>query len=405
LAAGSADLAHLDARDRNFAFTLVLTSLRRHGEAKAVIAHFLDRPLPRKSGSAAIILHFATVQLLFLGIAPHAAIDLAVRAAKLDRNATHFANLINAVLRKIAATGARALEGLDIGRINTPQWLWQRWVRDHGEEIALRIGLAHRDEPPLDLTVKRDAEAWAERLGGIVLSTGSVRLQPGHAAVETLEGYAQGEWWVQDAAAAVPARLLGEISGQRVLDLCAAPGGKTLQLCEAGARVTALDISAARLERVRDNLKRTGLSAELVVGDALAFAPSQAYDAVLLDGPCSATGTIRRHPDLPFVKSDRQIGELAALQKRLLDKAAGFVKAGGRLIYCTCSLEPEEGEGQIPSFLARHDDFTLLPVKPGQAGLEPHFVSKEGYFRSLPFMPIGPATGLDGFFAARLLRR
>ncbi len=398
------EAAMLEPRDRGFLKVLVLTALRHKGELDAVIAVYMSKPLPRKSGSAGLILLVGAAQLLFLDVAPHAAIDLAVRLAKSDPNATHFSGLVNAVLRKIARDGKDRLAGSDGPRLNTPDWLWRRWSKAYGSETAHRIAAAHMVEPPIDLTVKDDAGAWSARLGGTVLPTGSVRLQHSPGAIEQLPGFVEGAWWVQDAAAAIPARLFGKVGGKTVLDLCAAPGGKTLQLCAVGAQVTAVDSSAARLERLRDNLQRTGLEAEIVVADVLAFDPAKQFDCVLLDAPCSATGTIRRHPELPYIKTGNEIGALISLQARLLAHAAGLVKPGGRLIYCTCSLEPAEGEGQIAAFLSKTEDFRMEPVIPGENGIESHMISPKGMLRTLPFMTIGTETGLDGFFAARLTK-
>ncbi len=394
----------LTPRDRAFLHALIFTALRHKGEIEAVIAAFMAKPLPRKSGMAQIILLLGAAQLLFLDTPAHAAIDLSVRLAKQDREALHFSGLINAVLRRIAAEGREVLSGLDGPRLNTPDWLWDSWAKAYGPQQAAAIATAHGAEPPLDVTAKSDAAGWAARLGGIALPTGSVRLARHSGAIEDLPGFAEGAWWIQDAAAAMPARLFGDLAGKTALDLCAAPGGKTLQLGAAGARVTAIDQSAQRLTRLRENLLRTGLEAEVIATDVLAFDPPEKFDAVLLDAPCSATGTIRRHPDLPYVKSPGQIGEFAGLQRRLLDRAAQLVKPGGRLVYCTCSLEPGEGEDQIDRFLSANSAFSVVPISPGEAGIEGHFIAGAGMLRTLPFMPIGAATGLDGFFAARLMR-
>ena len=282
--------------------------------------------------------------------------------------------------------------------------MWTRLAKTYGSDTAHAIAAAHMVEPPLDLTVPKDADLWASRLGGEVLATGSVRLTGAQGAVERLAGFDAGAWWVQDAAAALPAQLLGPLAGSTVLDLCAAPGGKTLQLASAGASVTAVDISAQRLERVHDNLRRSGLAAHIIAADVLSFEPGGDYHAVLLDAPCSATGTIRRHPDLPYVKTARQAGHLVPLQARMLAKAAALVRPGGRLVYCTCSLEPAEGERQIAAFLAAHPHFAALPIAAGECGIEAAMIDAEGNLRTLPSMSIGASQGLDGFFAARLTR-
>jgi 16S rRNA (cytosine967-C5)-methyltransferase len=390
----------LEPRDRAFVTALVQTSLRRKGECEAAVGRFLDKKLPRKSGHAELILLVSSAQLLYLEAPAHAVIDLAVTLAREDRDARHFAGLINAVLRKIVGTAP-----VDKPHLNVPQFLWRRWTKNYGKKIAHEIAQAHVVQPPLDLTVKADPEEWAQRLGGVVLPTGSVRLRNKQSAIEALEGFGDGAWWVQDAAAALPVHLLGDIAGRTVLDLCAAPGGKTAQLAARGAQVTALDQSAPRMERVKQNLGRLRLSAELQVTDMLDFPVGRLFDAVLLDAPCSATGTIRRHPELPYIKSESQIAELASVQERLLDHAAKFLSPGGSLVYCTCSLEPEESEHQVDRFLDAHPDFARHALLPADVGGESQFLTPAGDLRTLPSMNIGPDQGLDGFYAARLGRR
>ena len=385
-------LPELAPRDRGFLMAMVLTTLRHRGEIDAVIAVFLAKPLPRKSGSAALILMLGAAQLLFLDTPAHAAIDVSVRLAKADANATHFSGLINAVLRKIAVGGQEKLKGADGPRLNTPDWLWQRWSKAYGVETAHKIAAAHMLEPAIDIT--------GSGLQGTLLPTGSIRLDKTQGAIENLPGFHDGAWWVQDAAAAIPAKLLGELKGKTAVDLCAAPGGKTLQLCAAGATVTAVDNSAIRLERLRDNLKRAKFAAEVVVSDVLAMTGQ--FDAVLLDAPCSSTGTIRRHPDLPYLKTATQIAGLIALQARMLAHAATLVQPGGLLVYCTCSLEPQEGERQIDGFLAANPAFRIAPITAGECGIEAHMITPQGTLRTLPFMTIGGQAGLDGFYAARL---
>lgn len=390
----------LEARDRAFVTALVQTSLRRKGECEAAVGRFLSKKLPRKSGTAELILLVSAAQLLYLEAPAHAVIDLAVTLAREDRDARHFAGLINAVLRKLVGTAP-------VGKphLNVPQFLWRRWTKTYGRKIAHEIAAAHIVQPPLDLTVKADPEDWAQRLGGIVLPSGSVRLHDRQHAIEALEGFGDGAWWVQDAAAALPVHLLGDIAGKMVLDLCAAPGGKTAQLAARGAQVTAIDQSAPRMERVKQNLDRLRLSAELQVADVLDIPEDRAFDAVLLDAPCSATGTIRRHPELPHIKSESQIAELVSLQERLLDHAAKFVSPGGSLIYCTCSLEPEEGENQIERFLKLNPDYARRALVPADVGGMAQFITPAGDLRTLPSMNIGSDQGLDGFYAARLDRR
>jgi 16S rRNA (cytosine967-C5)-methyltransferase len=394
----------LAPRDRAFLHALIFSAFRRKGEIEAVIAAFMAKPLPRKSGAAPLILLLGGAQLLFLDTPAHAAIDLSVQLAKQDREARHFSGLINAVLRRIATEGRNVLNGIDKPRLDTPDWLWSSWTKAYGPQQAAAIAQAHREEPPLDITPKSDAADWAHRLGGLALPGGSIRLTGQSGPIEELPGFAEGAWWIQDAAAAMAARLFGDLAGKTALDLCAAPGGKTLQLCAAGARVTAIDQSPQRLTKLRENLARTKLEAQVLAADMLGFAPQEKFDAVLLDAPCSATGTIRRHPDLPYVKTPDRIKELAALQRRMLDQAAQLLKPGGSLVYCTCSLEPVEGEDQIARFLSDNPSFSTAAIAPGEAGIEGHFITAAGALRTLPFMPVGAALGLDGFFAARLTR-
>ena len=323
-----------------------------------------------------------------------------------DRDALHFKGLANAVLRRMGRERAAILATLDTPRAAVPDWLWRRWAGNYGEDAARRIAAANLDEPALDLTVKADPESWAERLGGIVLPTGSVRLVP-DGAVPDLPGFAEGEWWVQDAAASIPARLLTGIAGKRVADLCAAPGGKTAALIEAGANVTAVDVSVERLKRVTANLARLGLSADVVAADILTWTPPEPFDAILLDAPCTATGTIRRHPDIAWLKRPEDVASLADLQGRMLDRAVRWLKPGGVLVYATCSLEPEEGEHQMARALHRHD-LEILPVDPAEIGGLAEAVLPSGALRTLPFQLAGPTprlSGLDGFFVMRVRRR
>ena len=394
----------LEPRDRGFLQTIILTSLRRRGEIEAILGRFLTKPLPRKSGLASAILFAGVAQLLFLQTSAHAAIDLSVQLAREDRNARHFSGLINAVLRKVSAAGPAALAEMDSVRLNTPQWLWQRWSRAYGEDAAAAIAAANQSEPSIDIVAGNDPAGWALRLGGVLLPTGHIRL-PAHAGtIDALPGFMDGAWWVQDAAAGIPVRLLGNVSGMTVLDLCAAPGGKTMQLCASGAVVTAVDRSPSRLVRLKQNLRRTNLKASVLQADVLSVGELGEFDAVLLDAPCSATGTIRRHPELPYQKSEKQIHQLAHIERQMLEASSKHVRLGGTLLYCTCSLEPEEGEKQIDGFLSKHADFELDPVSPSSA-LPAAFVTARGWIRILPHMTIGTEDGLDGFFAAVIRRQ
>jgi 16S rRNA (cytosine967-C5)-methyltransferase len=397
---------NLTARDRALTRAIVATSLRRKGQLDYVLGAFLERGMPDKAGTLYPILLSAAAQLIFLKTPPHAAIDLAVTLAQWDRQAKRYDKLVNAVLRKVASEGEAIAASLDAPRVNTPDWLWTRGVTYWGEARARAIAEAHLVEPPLDLTVKSDPELWAERLSGRVLPTGSVRLLP-KGRIEQLPGFDEGAWFVQDAAASLPARLLGDVAGKRVADLCAAPGGKTAQLVLAGASVIAVDSSKTRLGMLAENLARLGLEAQLVLGDAAAWQPDELFDAVLLDAPCSSTGTIRRHPDIPYTKSPKDIVALAALQAKLLDNAAKLVKPGGRLVYSTCSLEPEEGEAQIASLLVRNETLSLDPLGPDEVFGQKAWIEPSGALRTFPYdlrLDFPEWSGMDGFFATRLTR-
>jgi 16S rRNA (cytosine967-C5)-methyltransferase len=398
-------LAGLDPRDRALARSIATVALRRLGTIRKALAARMERGLPKKSGGLEAALIAGAAQLLFMDAADHAAVDLAVRSVKRDPAAAPYAGLANAVLRGVGRERESILSASAPLDDDVPAWLAARWRKAYGEEGARRIAAALRDEPTIDLTVKSDAADWAARLDGLVLPTGSVRLL-NHAPVTELDGFQAGQWWVQDAAAALPARLLRLAPGERVVDLCAAPGGKTAQLALAGAEVVALDRSAERLKRLAENLARLDLAAEARVGDAATY-DAPPFDAVLLDAPCSATGTIRRHPDVAWTKRASDLPALAQTQARLLDAAARLTRPGGRLVYCVCSLEPEEGEEQIEALLRRNPDLRRDPIAAQELGVPPEAVTAAGDLRTLPHHLAGQtarASGLDGFYAARLRR-
>jgi 16S rRNA (cytosine967-C5)-methyltransferase len=395
-----AAFASLEFRDRAFARAISATALRRLGQIDDLLRLFLQKPLPAEAFEAHFILVAAAAQLAFMDVAPHAAISLAVDQAKASRMANRYAALINAVLRRVSVAAVATVARQDAAKLNTPAWIFDRWMRHYGEEAARKIAAAHLEEPALDLTVKADAPEWAARLGGELLPSGTVRLSR-KGRIEDIEGYADGAWWVQDAAAALPALLLGDVRGQRVADLCAAPGGKTAELAVRGADVTAVDLSTPRLRRLKENLDRLGLEAKTVRADAAQWEAPEPFDAVLLDAPCSSTGTIRRNPDIPYLKKQADIEALSAVQARLLDHALTLLKPGGRLVYSTCSLEPEEGEAQIERLLKSRPGLALLPVRRQEPGIPPECVTSIGMLRSLPFH----CGGMDGFFAARLCVR
>ena len=405
-AAGDPRWARIEPRDRAMARLIAGTVLRNRGRLETVLNGFFAKPLPKNQGNLWSLLLSAAAQLLILGTPPHAAISLAVDQCQGDAGARRFDKLVNAVLRRVAKDGGAAFTALDPLAHDIPAWLMARWTAAYGDELARRIAAASLAEAPLDLSVKADAAAWAERLGGRVLPTGSVRLAAG-GRVDEMAGFAEGAWWVQDAAAALPARLLGEVAGREVVDLCAAPGGKTAELAAAGARVTACELSADRAQRLSDNLRRLGLAAEVVVTDAAEWAPGRQFDAVLLDAPCTSTGTIRRHPDILHLKRDSDIAALAAVQQRLLDNAAQLVRPGGTLVYCVCSLEPEEGPERIAAFMSAHPEFRHVPVRSTELGGLEEGIDAGGNLRTLPCHLAGESpelSGLDGFFADRLQR-
>jgi 16S rRNA (cytosine967-C5)-methyltransferase len=373
-----------DPVTRATALRLAQSVLRNFARTETVLSRHLRKTPPTP---VMALLRVAVVDMLDQGAPPHGVVSAVVGALRSDRKTEPFAGMANAVLRKVAAVDD--WHAMPVQRL--PGWLRRRLRGVHGEETVQRIEAAHHAGAPLDLTLKSGASAP----GGAVLPGGSVRIT-GPVQVSALPGYDTGDWWVQDAAAALPAQLLAVRPGETVLDLCAAPGGKTMQLAAAGAQVTAVDLSEARLKRLHANLHRTGLSADVIAADLLDWSPRAPVDAVLLDAPCSATGTIRRHPDLPFLRKPGDVEALTDLQVRLIDRAVTFLKPGGRLVYCTCSLLPDEGEAQIEAVLKRHR-LKALPLPPLPFGR----ATPEGGWRALPHDLPG---GNDGFYMALLGR-
>lgn len=397
----------LDMRDRSLVRAILTTALRFRVTIGNLLARRLDRPLPPNATALNHILHVAAAQILFLDIPDSAAVDLAVTHAKADPRTGRFSGLVNGVLRSLARAKDIELGPMLEQTLDAPAWFADRLVAAYGSEKARAIMAAHRVEAPVDFTVKSDPALWAERLGGIVLPTGTVRVENLSGNVVDLPGFAEGHWWVQDAAASLPARLFGDISGTKVADLCAAPGGKTAQLVLAGAEVTAIDASKNRLARLGQNLERLRLTARLIQADVLEFRPETLFDAVLLDAPCSSTGTVRRHPDVPWTKSPADVEKLAALQARMLGVAVSLVRPGGRIIFSNCSLDPLEGEHLHAEFLASSPAVADDPVQAGEIDGMDEFLTERGTLRTTPAdLDLGqPAiSGLDGFFAARLLR-
>ncbi len=395
----------MEPRDRAFARLLATTTIRRLGQVDNALSRLIDAKLPLKPEALMNLLRLGATQLLFLDTPPHAAVATAVdlaQAVGLGRGK----GMANAVLRRLSREGAAILTDQDVVRLNTPDWLRRRWIHAYGEDAVAAMADQQLAEPPLDLTLKpgEDVAAWADALEASVLPSGTLR-RPVGGRIESLPGFAEGKWWVQDAAAALPVLLFGDVAGKTVFDLCAAPGGKTMQLAAGGATVTAIDRSAARLDIVRKNLERLGLSATLATADAMAWKPAgnALADAVLLDAPCTATGTIRRHPDIPLTKTPQDLIQLSRLQGELLEHATGLVRPGGMIVYCTCSLEPEEGEQQIARLLANHPEMARRPVTAAEIGGLHAAITKDGDVRTLPCY-WGELGGMDGFFATRLVR-
>jgi 16S rRNA (cytosine967-C5)-methyltransferase len=401
-------LKALADRDRALMRRLVATILRRLGTLGHLLSRLLDRGIPTDAPRAQSALLIGAAQILWMDVPDHAAVDLSVRLVQSDRRAAKYAGLVNAVLRRCAREAQPLIDEVRSQNLDIPPWLLARWIGAYGEGAARAMATAIGHEPSLDITVKADASQWASRLHGEVLPTGTVRtlLQ---GSVTMLPGFTEGQWWVQDAAAALPARLFGDVSGKAIVDLCAAPGGKTAQLAQAGARVTAVDRSPARMARLRDNLARLTLQADAVVTDAVEWSGSGngGFDGVLVDAPCTSTGTIRRHPDVAWLRQEGDIAALSALQKRLLQRAVALLKPGGTLVYCTCSLEPEEGEQAVASLLATESAVRRVPVDASEVAGLSEIITANGDLRTLPcHLPHDDPRlgGLDGFYAARLVK-
>ncbi len=394
-------VSRLLVRDRAFVRNLTATTIRRLGQIDDAIDRCLQSPLPKKADAAHDIMRLGACQLLFLEVADHAAVDTAVDLAR-DTGQGPYAKLINAILRRLGREGAAIVAGQDAARLNTPDWLWRAWNEAYGEPQCRAIAAAHLTPAALDISVKGDASAWLEPLQATPVGVGTLR-RAGGGDITQLPGFDAGAWWIQDAAARIVAGLLGEVGGERVVDLCAAPGGKTAYLAAAGALVIAVDRSAKRLETVVANLRRLDLAAETIAADGETWRPDAPVDAVLLDAPCSATGTIRRHPDIARLKTPEDVKSLSAVQGRLLAAAFEMLKPGGRLVYCTCSLQPEEGEAIVEAFLDARSEARLDQISADEIGGDGSMIDARGRFRSLPchFPEHG---GIDGFFAARLRR-
>jgi 16S rRNA (cytosine967-C5)-methyltransferase len=399
--AESALLSPLAPRDRGFARLLVATTLRRLGEIDQALTPLLATPLPAKASAVADALRLGACQLLFLGTPPHAAVGETVALVAGLGVLAGYKGLANAVLRRLDRERPTTDPAL-----NVPDWLARSWARAYGPATAGAIAAAHLREAPLDLSVKGEAGAWAAALTAEILPTGSLRIADPAGAIEQQPGFAEGAWWVQDAAAAIPARLLAaQLPNRpsRAIDLCAAPGGKTAELAALGIAVTAVDRSPKRLRRLRENLARLGLAAEVVEADAASWRPSEPAEAVLLDAPCSATGTIRRHPDLPWLRDPAELPKLTALQDRLLDNAVAMTRPGGIIVYATCSLQPEEGVERIEALLARGARIERVAIAAAEVGGLAELLTPRGELRTLP-CHLAEKGGMDGFYACRLRR-
>ena len=394
-------LGDLSTADRAFASAMVMTALRRRGSIEATLVPHLKKPVPPRPHLAGALLHIGAAQILFMDVPPHAAINETVAAT--GRREQPFRGLINAVLRRVSEAGKNMDAVSDL-----PIWLLDGWQQAYGAKQTAQIEAVLRQTPPLDLQFRnaialKDWQAANPGMGHALTPT-CLRLEA-TGDVTRMPGFDAGMWWVQDISAALAAPLLRADAQTHVLDLCAAPGGKTLQLAASGARVTALDASQSRLERLRANLARTGLSAQALRADLENWEAPRSFSHVLLDAPCSATGTIRRHPDLPLHRRRSDIEKSARLQSTLLERAADATTPGGTLVYCVCSLEPEEGEGVARAFLASRDDFSLMPIGADEV---PECLSMAvtgaGHVRTTPAM-LAASGGCDGFFAARFHKK
>ena len=394
--------ASLSPSDRAFAQMLAKTTLRRFGQIEAILLHFLERPLASSASRIMHTLRLGVAQLIWLETPPHAAVHSAVEMTK-QLKMEKFGGLVNAVLKKVSLEGRAMADKQDAARMNTPEWLWKSWEKAYGADNTRKMAEIHLMEPPLDITVKSDPAFWAEQLGGVVLPMGSVRLRETRNITQ-LKGFSEGSWWVQDMAATIPARLLGDVREKRVIDLCAAPGGKTAQLAAGGAKVSAVDRSKERIAMLKTNVHRLKLQADYVTTDASKWLPAIAPDAILLDAPCSATGTLRRHPDVAWHRKPEDIARLGVTQGIMLRHAFDMLKPGGRLVYSVCSLQPEEGEQQIATFLDERKDAILTPVDPAIIGGLTECITPRGEVRTLP-CHLAELDGMDGFYAAILTKK
>jgi 16S rRNA (cytosine967-C5)-methyltransferase len=401
----------LESRDRGFIKLVCITTLRHFGQANYVLNSFLQKPLPKKTVLLKAILISAIAQLLYLKTPAHAAIDTAVELTKTNKM-KNYSKLVNGVLRNVERNKNKILQDdKNTAKLNVPNWLYSSWERAYGADFAEKISQINLIEPNIDFSVKNNAKSWASELEGELLPFDSVR-KSGSCIVKNLAKYENGEWWVQDIAASIPVKLAGNIKGKKVADLCSAPGGKTCQLINKGAKVTAFDRSEKRIKILKENLERLNFSADVICSDSYKWLKNnedEKFDMILLDAPCSATGTIRKNPDVLIHKNQDNIYQYANTQKKLLNAAIGALKKGGTLLYCVCSIQPEEGEMQIKKFLSSNQNMEKIPFKTEELnelnakGLE-HIITENGDIRTLPFY-LEEQGGMDGFFLSRLIRR
>jgi 16S rRNA (cytosine967-C5)-methyltransferase len=391
-------------RDRAFARAILATAFRRLGQTRKVLAEFLAKPLDEMPDSAAALLVTGTTQLLWMDGAPHAVVSTTVTLCEDSTETYGLKGVINAVLRRVDREGREAAVRT-APRDNLPDWIARSWRKAYRPGGLSRIANVQMTPPPLDLTVKNPADRLqlAEALGAEILPTGTLRRRE-IGDVAQLPGFRDGTWWAQDAAAAIPATLLGVKTGDHVVDLCAAPGGKTLQLAALGARVTAVDSNESRLKRLKDNLARTGLRASVVVDDARRYRPGQDADAVLLDAPCTATGTMRRHPEAAWIKRAGDVQRMARLQLEMADSAVRMLRPGGWLVLCTCSLQPEEGEGLAAALMQKRKDIRPVAIQDGEVPGLAEAITPDGWLRLTPAL-WADRGGMDGFFIARFEKR
>lgn len=409
LKGGNPAYLDLSDQDRLLVKAILLSTLRNYQIIEKFLDHLLDKPLPTGAVSLRHILRIGAAQILYLDVPDHSAVDLAVEQANIDPRNRRFANLVNAILRRMVREKDKMLPKLGEKTAMLPDWYAKKLSKSYGFNRARKMMRLMSQPAPVDITVKSDANLWAEKLHGTKLTDWSIRLDKLDGPLQSLEGFEDGDWWVQDVAASLPARLFGDLDGKRVIDLCAAPGGKTAQLILAGAEVTALDRSKSRLNRLNENLERLKLSAHTEMSRMEKYETDNLFDMALLDAPCSSTGTIRRHPDVVWTKDANDISYLAGVQKALLDHAFTLVKPGGLIVFSNCSLEPEEGEDMITQYVADHEDkVKLIPVDPKLCHGFEAAITESGFIRTTPDFSLNEneqLQGADGFFAAILCKK